>query len=387
MLCKITKVTGTEHEQAKILKLPKTTYELDAYLQDMGIGKDNDFRYTISNVRTRNPDLDNALSLIYKDIDELNHIAAYISDLNEENLEKLGDIMSLEKPNHSIDFINIMHGFENCKMFKNVMDFKELGQLNAWGEFEMVPENIMGDCFDFEKYGKLVHEECGGEFSEKGYYISAKSEPVYDGLTFPKNKPFESMEVFEYSIVSHEQNCLSEDEPPTITITFPTTNHAIDHVINRLDAEGVDNCSIYHSVWKKVELGELISPTESITEINVLAEVVSDFGKKECNKLEALYEFDSGTTLADFINRAYNLDCYDFNSEIVTATDYGYLKFKNELIDKLDASTMDMKKYGLEELKKSGGMITEYGFIARNDKPMEQVYFPEDNVPEMSQQM
>ena len=121
MLCKIER-GGAWSYGARIISLPKSDKDLNALLQDMEINKSNDYAYTISNVKTGNDVLDEWFGKGYAiNVDELNHIAGQISKLDYKELEQLGDIMKSERPDNTVDFINIIHNRDNYVIHENIV--------------------------------------------------------------------------------------------------------------------------------------------------------------------------------------------------------------------------------------------------------------------------
>jgi len=91
MRLKIGKINGIVTEQERILSLPKPLPELNAFLIDMGIDKNNDFKYEVSGIRTGHDSLDEVMAN-YQNVDELNYIAEFMRNRDEGDIERIVSI-------------------------------------------------------------------------------------------------------------------------------------------------------------------------------------------------------------------------------------------------------------------------------------------------------
>jgi hypothetical protein len=91
-------------------------------------------------------------------------------------------------------------------------------------------------------------------------------------------------------------------------------------------------------------------------------------------KLKAILAYEDGGSVADIVNAAFNLDSYDFKENIQSPEEFIADYYDNDLIKIARGNELDAEKL----MRESGGKITQYGYVARNDKPIEQIYEPRE---------
>ena len=109
----------------------------------------------------------------HENIDELNHLAVLLSDMEDYELEKFVAALDYGEYTSSVaDLINITHNLDNYDFYPGVENEEDLGR---WYVEELsmleVPEHL-DNYFDYEAYGRDMHINHGGRFTQScGGYV------------------------------------------------------------------------------------------------------------------------------------------------------------------------------------------------------------------------
>jgi len=376
MRLKIGKINGIATGEQRILSLPKPLSELNAFLMDMGIDKNNGFKYEVSGIRTGHDSLDEVMAN-YQNIDELNYIAEFMRNRDEGDIERIVSIAKSEQSQNAKDFINIMHNSGHFEVY-NAPDFEELGKEIAFAWDKIDDDSPIRQCINFKEYGESFHDAHEGKFAGGKYILlpSVKPEIIYDGIMLPGTDEFSANAdvLLSVKITTRDLMGTGEDNPSGIWVDFPTTQYALERTAHRLDAESLADCIIYDSYTTRLPLAhnfyEVIDP---LTEINTLMEILSKYDREAIDKFLAVVEYEGNPELDNLINCTYNLDCYDYAPEIKCKEDFPSDYHENERLCNMIAAN---------------GEITSQGFIAVNDGKMmvEDVYIRPDDLAEQQAQ-
>ena len=120
----------------------------------------------------------------YENLDELNHLAHLISELDSDEIETLE--AALNKGDHTssvADIINLVHNLDCYELHPGVTDDETLGRIYVEDmELLDVPDNVL-PYFDFEAYGRDMRINEGGHFAPTGYLTrSGDFKEVYHGI-------------------------------------------------------------------------------------------------------------------------------------------------------------------------------------------------------------
>ena len=99
------------------------------------------------------------------------------------------------------------------------------------------------------------------------------------------------------------------------TLKFPTTTEEVQGLLKRIGVDGVRYEEFFITSFDGDVLGlyDYLTEYENLDELNHLACLLSELDQGELEKFEAV--IDSGehtSSVADLINLAQNLDCYEF---------------------------------------------------------------------------
>lgn len=106
----------------------------------------------------------------YESIDELNYLAALISDMDDWEMERFKAAVVCGEYCGSVhELINLTHNLDCYELYPGVRDDEDLGRylIEEMG-FEEVPERLQ-NYIDYEAYGRDFHISEGGEFIDNGY--------------------------------------------------------------------------------------------------------------------------------------------------------------------------------------------------------------------------
>jgi antirestriction protein len=151
------------------LKLPATKEDVQTLLSRIGVDGVLYEEIIITDYET---DIDGLYRCLgeYESIDELNYLAAMLSDLDEWELEKFEAAVSHGDHNGCLmDLINLTQNLESYEYYPDVKDEDELGHyLIEELQWDEVPERIER-YFDYEEYGRDFDINVGGKFTNSGY--------------------------------------------------------------------------------------------------------------------------------------------------------------------------------------------------------------------------
>jgi hypothetical protein len=373
MLCKI---ENPANGRTRLASLPKSEKDLNAFLMDVRVGRENNYAYEISEIKTGYDALDKHIAAARPDIDELNHIAEYLRDSRAARIEKLGVVMEAQKPQNAADFINMMHNSGDYSVYENISDMEELGKEAAFRLFDFGEDSPVGAYADYKGFGENFHKAHGGAFAG-GKYIVPPPEPkqVYDGVMLPGTEKLNRGALVSLFLVSRtEMEKLNEGEiaePRGIWAQLPTTEYALDRAANRLGEASAGDCHIFHADSRlEIFMNEpCMNPDESPYKINALAEILSGYtNPAEMKKFEAVLEFEGKNikSYSEIIEAAANLDCYDHDPEITSADDFEHSDYGGSFAEEKSL----IGCCGEELLELRGGKITGLGCVARNGKSM-----------------
>ena len=154
------------------LKFPATTEEVQSLLKNIGV---DGVRYEEFFITAFDGDVMGLYDYLteYENLDELNHLAHLISELDSDEIETLEAV--LNKGDHAssvADIINLVHNLDCYELHPGVTDDETLGRIYVEDmELLDVPDNVL-PYFDFEAYGRDARINDGGHFAPGGYVFN-----------------------------------------------------------------------------------------------------------------------------------------------------------------------------------------------------------------------
>lgn len=155
-----------------LLKFPTTKEEVQAALKRIGIDNIRYEEIFIANYDGRLPEL-NACLGEYESIDELNHLACLLSELDQSDLEKFEAVIDSGEHTSSVaDLINLTQNLDCFEFYPGVGDDETLGRIYVEDmEAIDVPEHLL-NYFDYEAYGRDIRINEDGHFAPGGYVLN-----------------------------------------------------------------------------------------------------------------------------------------------------------------------------------------------------------------------
>lgn len=154
------------------LKFPATTEEVQSLLKNIGV---DGVRYEEFFITAFDGDVMGLYDYLteYENLDELNHLAHLISELDSDEIETLE--AALNKGDHTssvADIINLVHNLDCYELHPSMTDDETLGRIYVEDmELLDVPDNVL-PYFDFEAYGRDARINEGGHFAPGGYVFN-----------------------------------------------------------------------------------------------------------------------------------------------------------------------------------------------------------------------
>ena len=154
------------------LKFPTTTEEVQALLKRIGVDNIQYEELFIADYGGNLPEL-NACLGEYESIDELNHLACLLSELDQGDLEKFEAVIDSGEHTSSVaDLINLAQNLDCYEFYPGVEDDETLGRIYVEDmEAIDVPEHLL-NYFDYEAYGRDIRLEEDGHFAPGGYVLN-----------------------------------------------------------------------------------------------------------------------------------------------------------------------------------------------------------------------
>jgi len=150
------------------LKLPATTEDVKGLLARIGV---DGVLYEETFITDYETDISGFHSCLgeYESIDELNYLAALLSDMNEWDREKFSAALEYGEYTGSVkDLINLSQNLDCYEFDPDISSDEDLGY--AYADTLEVPEHLE-PYFDYEAYGRDIRLEEGGVFTDAGYVV------------------------------------------------------------------------------------------------------------------------------------------------------------------------------------------------------------------------
>jgi antirestriction protein len=154
------------------IKFPASQEDVKALFSKIGVDGVLYEEIIITDYRT---DIDGLAKHLgeYESIDELNHLAALLSDMDDWDFEKFVAAVEYgEYTSSAKDLINITHNLDCYEFYSGVENEEDLGRyfIDELSALD-IPEHLE-QFFDYEAYGRYIDQDSSGVFSHKcGGYI------------------------------------------------------------------------------------------------------------------------------------------------------------------------------------------------------------------------
>ena len=177
------------------MKFPTSHQEVQALLKDIGV---DGIRYEEFFITSFDGDVLGLYDHLgeYENLDELNHLACLLSELDQGELEKFEAVIDGGSHTSSVaDLINLTQNLDCFEFYPDIEGEEDLGRY--FTEDLAIPAELK-DYFDYEAYGRDVSINEGGHFAPGGYVVQTSGDfkeyyhgpqdipPEHKVLSFPK---------------------------------------------------------------------------------------------------------------------------------------------------------------------------------------------------------
>lgn len=179
------------------LKFPTSPQEVQALLKHIGV---DGIRYEEFFITSFDGDVLGLYDYLgeYENLDELNHLACLLSELDQGELEKFEAVLHTGAHTSSVaDIINLTQNLDCFEFYPEIENEEDLGRY--WAEDLPIPAELK-DYFDYEAYGRDISINEGGHMAPGGYVVQTSGDfrEYYHG---PQDIPAEH-KVFSYPQLS-----------------------------------------------------------------------------------------------------------------------------------------------------------------------------------------
>ena len=155
------------------LKFPTSPQEVQALLKHIGV---DGIRYEEFFITSFDGDVLGLYDYLgeYENLDELNHLACLLSELDQGELEKFEAALNIGAHTSSVaDIINLAQNLDCFEFYPDIETEEDLGRY--WAEDLPIPAELK-DYFDYEAYGRDVSINEGGHFAPGGYIVQTSGD-------------------------------------------------------------------------------------------------------------------------------------------------------------------------------------------------------------------
>ena len=179
------------------LEFPTSPQEVQTLLKHIGV---DGIRYEEFFITSFDGDVLGLYNYLgeYENLDELNHLACLLSELDQGELEKFEAVLHTGAHTSSVaDIINLTQNLDCFEFYPDIENEEDLGRY--WAEDLPIPEELK-DYFDYEAYGRDISINEGGHMAPGGYVVQTSGDfrEYYHG---PQDIPAEH-KVFSYPQLS-----------------------------------------------------------------------------------------------------------------------------------------------------------------------------------------
>ena len=154
------------------LKFPTTAEEVQSLLKRIGV---DGIRYEEIFITSFDGDVLGLHEHLgeYESIDELNYLAALLSEMDQSDIEKFEAVIDAGEYTGSVkDLINLTQNLDCFEFYSGISNEEELGRMYIEDlEALQIPEHLI-DYIDYEAYGRDVRINEGGYFAPGGYVFN-----------------------------------------------------------------------------------------------------------------------------------------------------------------------------------------------------------------------
>lgn len=315
-----------------------------------------------------------------KTLEEVNFLAHKVSEMDTDQLHTYEGVLKLcqdsdmDHPMTVKELINAAYNLKCFEFYPGVTDYHELGEICIQNEImdwiKKLPDEIV-EMLDPEKVGASVCRDDQGIFTGEGYVF--RSEPdgpeIYDGIHLPDQEYHHggiiSLQLDRKDVFLHNDT--------EVWLELPTDRQKIHQAMDSLETSDLEACFVAGMESIVPAMKDHLTGYEDIEMLNTLAERIAAFpDSRTLTKYKAILMLeDCCYNLDMLLDITNNLDCYDFDPQIMSPGQYAEYILKEAGFDPDDPAFcgFDFHDYGERQLQESGYVATAYGTVIRNDRP------------------
>ena len=176
----------------------------------------------------------------------------------------------------------------------------------------------------------------------------------------------------------------AEGHPTGEALRFPTTTEEVQRVLKQIGVDGVRYREYFITFFDSDILGlyDYLGEYENIDKLNHLACLLSELDQGELEKFEAALNIGTHTSsVADIINLAQNLECFDFYPDIENEEDLGRYYTEDLLIPAELKDYFNYEAYGRDVSINEGGHFAPGGYIVQTSGDFKEYYHGPKDIP------
>ena len=168
------------------------------------------------------------------------------------------------------------------------------------------------------------------------------------------------------------------------TLKFPTSPQEVQALLKHIGVDGIRYEEFFITSFDGDVLGlyDYLGEYENLDELNHLACLLSELDQGELEKFEAALNIGAHTSsVADIINLAQNLDCFEFYPDIETEEDLGRYWAEDLPIPAELKDYFDYGAYGWDVSINEGGHFAPGGYIVQTSGDFKEYYHDTKDIP------
>ena len=166
------------------------------------------------------------------------------------------------------------------------------------------------------------------------------------------------------------------------TLKFPTSPQAVEALLKNIGVDGIRYEEFFITSFDGDVLGlyDYLGEYENLDELNHLACLLSELPQSEIEKFEAALHMGAHTSsVADIINLAENLDCFEFYPEIESEEDLGRYFAEDLPIPAELKDYVDYESYGRDISTNENGHFSHGGYVVQTSD-IEEIYHGTEDI-------
>lgn len=168
------------------------------------------------------------------------------------------------------------------------------------------------------------------------------------------------------------------------TLKFPTSPQAVQALLKNIGVDGIRYEEFFITSFDGDVLGlyDYLGEYENLDELNHLACLLSELDQSEIEKFEAVLHTGAHTSsVADIINLAQNLDCFEFYPDIENEDDLGRYCAEDLPIPAELKDYFDYEAYGRDVSINEGGHFAPGGYVVQTSGDFKEYYHGIQDIP------